>query len=387
LSPLTLSFCTLAFAFDLLRCYNCLHNNAQINTVHEGTIMNRHRIALLPGDGIGKEIMPEALAVLNAAAEKGGFELTVDQFPWGCEHFLETGEIMPENGVDILSNYDAIYFVAAGHPDVTDYLSAWEFIFIMRKQFAQYINLRPIKAYDGVPTLLANQDHEIDMIIVRENSEGEYAGPGGTVHGGHSNELSIQTNVFTREGVERAMRYGFELARKRRGRVTNVTKSNALLHGMVFWDKIAAEVSQDYPDVEYETLYVDAATMKFLINPGWFDVIVTTNMFGDILSDLGGAMIGSIGLAPSSNVNPERKYPSMFEPVHGSAPDIAGLGYANPVATILAGAMMLEHLGEIGAAERVRVAVEATLASGVKTRDLGGEVGTRDMAARIVENL
>ena len=349
--------------------------------------MKTHSIAVLPGDGVGKEIMPQALRVLQAAADAEGFGLELVRFPWGCEHYLETGEIMPADGVEILSQFDAIYFVAAGHPQVTDYLSAWEFIFIMRQQFAQYINVRPIRSFPGVPTLLADQSHEVDMVIIRENSEGEYAGPGGVVHGNHPNELAIQTNVFTRTGIERAARYGFELARTRRGRVTNVTKSNALLHGMVFWDKVMAEVSREYPEIEYELLYVDAATMKFLTNPGWFDVIVTTNMFGDILSDLGGAMVGSIGLAPSSNLNPEQAYPSMFEPVHGSAPDIAGRGWANPVATILAGAMLLEHLVETDAAGRIRQATAATLAAGVKTRDLGGEAGTVEMADHVVANM
>ena len=347
-----------------------------------------YEIAVLPGDGIGREIMPNAVRVLQAAAAADrGFHLETATFPWGCEYCLETGVIMPDDGIDILRNFDAIYFVAAGHPEVVDYRSAWEFIFVMRKHFKQYVNLRPIKAWNGVPTLLADQSHEIDFIIVRENSEGEYAGPGGVVHEGHSNELAIQTNVFTRTGVERIARYSFELARKRRKRVTNVTKSNAILHGLVFWDKIVGEVAAEYPDVDYETLYVDAATMKFLWNPGWFDVIVTTNQYGDILSDLGGAMVGSIGLTPSSNMNPEGDFPSMFEPVHGSAPDIAGQEIANPVATILAGAMLLDHLGETAAAQRIEAAVAKTIESGPRTRDLGGTASTSDIADAIIANL
>ena len=301
---------------------------------------------MLPGDGIGKEIMPQALRVLNAAAEASGeFRIETETFPWGAEHFLETGVIMPPNALEILQPFDAIYFVAGGHPDVTDYRSSWEFVFIIRKGFKQYVNVRPVKSYTGVDTFLTYKGN-IDFVIVRENSEGEYAGPGGSVHVGFDNELALQTSVFTREGVERIARYSFELARRRRNRVTNITKSNALLHGLVFWDKIVDEVSLDYPDVEYNMLLVDAATMKFVQDPGFFDVIVTTNMYGDILSDLGGAMVGSVGLSASGNINPEGDFPSMYEPVHGTAPDIAGQGIANPIGTILSGALMLTDLGE-----------------------------------------
>lgn len=350
--------------------------------------MNEYKIAVLPGDGIGKEIMPEAVKVLETVSQATEeFGLQIEQYPWGVEYYMETGEMMPKDGVDILSKFDAIYFVAAGNPQVTDYLSAWEFIFIMRKQFQQYINLRPIKSYPDVPTLLADPGGEIDFVIVRENSEGEYAGPGGVVHVDQTNEVAIQTNVFTRHGIERVARYSFELARTRRKRVTNVTKSNAMLHGMVFWDKIVDEIATEYPDVEYEHLYVDAATMKFLQNPTWFDVIVTTNLFGDILSDLGGAMVGSIGLTPSANINPERNFPSMFEPVHGSAPDIAGKGIANPTATILAGAMLLEHLGEQAGAELLTNATQQTLAAGVKSGDLGGTAGTKEIGAAIAKKV
>ena len=346
--------------------------------------MKTYKIASLPGDGVGKEIMPVAREVLTAVSAKEGFQLDFTPYPWGCEYYLETGVVMPKDGIDILRPYDAIYFVAAGHPDVTDYLSAWEFIFIMRKDFKQYANLRPIKSWDGVPTLLADQSKKIDFIIVRENSEGEYAGPGGVVHPDFENSVAVQTSIFTRHGIERIARYAFELARTRRKRVTNVTKSNAMLHSLVFWDRIVEEVREEYPDVEYERLYVDAATMKFMQKPEWFDVIVTTNLFGDILSDQGGAMIGSIGLTPSANMNPESDFPSMFEPVHGSAPDIAGQGIVNPIATILAGAMMLRHLGEEDAASRVETAVSHTLASGIKTRDLGGSATTTDMGKAII---
>jgi tartrate dehydrogenase/decarboxylase/D-malate dehydrogenase len=350
--------------------------------------MTTYKIAVLPGDGIGKEIVPVGLEVLQAVANATGtFELITEQFPWGCEHYLETGEIMPEDGINLLRQFDAIYFGAAGHPQVTDFLSAWKFIFIMRKNFKQYINMRPVKTWPGVPTLLAKDHGEIDFVIVRENSEGEYAGPGGVVHAGFSNEVAIQTNVFTRHGVERVARYAFELARQRRGRVTNVTKSNAMLHGMVFWDRVVEEVRQDYPDVEYEFLYVDAATMKFIQNPTWFDVVLSTNLYGDILSDLGGAMTGSIGLSPSSNLNPEKEFPSMFEPVHGSAPDIAGKGIANPIATIMAGAMMLEYLGESSGADLIQQAVIQTLQDGIKSPDLGGTASTTQIGEAVVTRI
>ena len=350
--------------------------------------MKTHKIAVLPGDGIGKEIMPQAVKVLDAAAAVDGtFKLAYSEYPWGCEHYLAHGEIMPENSIELLRPHDAIYLVAAGHPDVTDYLSAWEFIFVMRKDFVQYVNLRPIRSWPGVPTLLAGQTEPVDFVIVRENSEGEYAGPGGVVHPTGDNSVAVQTNIFTRHGVERIAHYAFQLARRRRGRVTNVTKSNALLHSLVFWDRIVGEVSRQYPDVEYELLYVDAATMKIIQHPEWFDVMVTTNLFGDILSDLGGAMIGSIGLSPSSNMNPEGDFPSMFEPVHGSAPDIAGRGIANPIATILAGAMMLEHIGEPDAAGRVEAAVAAVLTRGVHSQDLGGTASTAEMGAAVVAEI
>jgi tartrate dehydrogenase/decarboxylase / D-malate dehydrogenase len=346
--------------------------------------MKTYQIAALPGDGIGKEIMPEALKVLQAAA--GEFQLEVETFPWGAEHYLETGVIMPENALSILRHFDSIYFVAGGHPQVTDYRSSWEFVFIIRKGFRQYVNVRPVKSYPGVPTYLTYSG-DIDFVIVRENSEGEYAGPGGVVHAGFHNELAIQNSIFTREGVERVARYAFELARKRRGRVTNITKSNALLHGLVFWDKIVGQVSHDYPEVEYNSLLVDAATMKFVQNPGFFDVIVTTNMYGDILSDLGGAMVGGVGLSPSGNINPAREFPSMYEPVHGTAPDIAGKGIANPIGTILSGALMLNDLGQPAAAERIQQAVAAVLAGGTRTVDLGGTARTSEMAKAICDVL
>ena len=346
--------------------------------------MKRYRVAAVPGDGVGKEIMPLALNILQAVAEHvGTFELEIEVFPWGCEHYLETGEVMPPDGIQILGQFDAIYFVAAGHPAVTDYLSAWELIFPMRQRFQQYINVRPVRSWRGVNSYLAHNDKPVDFVIVRENSEGEYAGPGGDVHLGQTNEVALQISVFTRTGVERVARFAFDLARTRRKHVVNITKSNALRHGLVFWDRVIGEVAQEYPDVTYQSLYVDAAAMRFVQSPESFDVLVTTNMFGDILSDLGGGMMGSIGLCPSANLNPEKLFPSMFEPIHGSAPDIAGKGLANPVGTILSGAMMLEHLGEPQAAALITTAVERVLAAGIHTGDLGGTATTQDICAAV----
>jgi len=343
--------------------------------------MKEYKIAAIPGDGIGKEVLPEGIKVLQAAAEKtGAFRLAVDEYPWGCGHYLEAGVVMPEDGIDILSNYDAVYFGASGHPQVPDYLSAWRLIFVIRHAFDQYINLRPIKLFPGVTTPLANvAPEDIDFVIVRENTEGEFAGPGGQVHAGHPHAVAVQTSVFTRQGVEQVARYAFELAQERRGHVTNITKSNAVQHSLVFWDQVIKEVSQDYPDVGYELLYVDAAVMKFIQEPRRFDVIVTTNLFGDILSDLGAAMMGSIGIAASGNINPDTSRPSMFEPFHGSAPDIAGQGVANPAGAIWAGAMMLDHLGERDAAQLILGAMAQVLETGPRTPDLGGSATTVQM--------
>ena len=343
-------------------------------------------IAILPGDGIGPEIMPQALAVLQAAARQAGLTLRCESYSWGAEHFLRHGEFMPADGLATLRDFDAILFSAAGHPAVSDERSSWEFVFQIRKQFCQYANLRPVRSFRGVPTPLRG-DPAFDMLIVRENSEGEYAGPGGVLHRGRENGVAIQTTVLTQAGVERIARYAFELARGRGRRLTNVTKSNAILHSMRFWDAIVSEVARDYPDVALDLLLVDAATMKFVQAPGAFDVIVTTNMYGDILSDLGGALAGSVGLSSSANLNPTGEFPSMFEPVHGSAPDIAGQGIANPGGLILSAALMLRELGQNEAAASIDAAVAAALAAGVHTRDLGGRASTAEMGAAVLNQL
>jgi tartrate dehydrogenase/decarboxylase/D-malate dehydrogenase len=349
--------------------------------------VKEYKIAAIPGDGIGKEVLPEGLKVLQAVVEKmDTFQLAVEQFPWGCEHYLETGTVMPEDGIQTLKNFDAIYFGASGHSQVPDYLSAWRLIFVIRHAFDQYVNLRPIKLFPGVATPLADvTPDEIDFVIVRENTEGEFAGPGGLVHAGYPHAVAVQTSVFTRQGVEQVARYSFELARERGGHVTNVTKSNAIQHSLVFWDQVINEVKEDYPDVAYETMYVDAAAMKFIQQPRRFDVIVTTNLFGDILSDLGAAMMGSIGIAASGNINPDTSQPSMFEPFHGSAPDIAGRGVANPTGAIWAGAMMLDHLGEKRAADLVLAAVAQVFQGNVKTPDLGGTASTTQIGDAVAE--
>ncbi|MEO1288565.1 MAG: isocitrate/isopropylmalate family dehydrogenase [Chloroflexota bacterium] len=349
--------------------------------------MNKYKIAALPGDGIGKEIMPLALDVMQTLQDvHGTYSITFEQYPWGCEHYLETGQVMPPDGIQILRQYDAIYFVAAGHPDVDDTLSGWEFIYQMRKQFKEYVCLRPIKSYEGVETRITNKA-PIDMVIIRENSEGEYTGMGGIAHKGFKNEVAVQTTVMTYEGIERVARYAFELARKRRSHVTSITKSNALQYSQTFWDRIVNQVAQDYPDVTFDWLYADAATMRFVQDPAFFDVIVTTNLFGDLLSDLGGAIVGSIGLMASGNINPEKEFPSMYEPVHGSAPDIVGKGIANPLATLLVGAMMLDDLGEVSAANLLRSAITKTIHSGVLTKDLGGDSNTSHVVAHVHETI
>jgi tartrate dehydrogenase/decarboxylase/D-malate dehydrogenase len=350
--------------------------------------MRQYRIAAVPGDGIGPEIVPEGMAVLDTAAEAAGFGLEWETFPWGADHYKETGRFMPEDGLEALRRFDAIYFGAVGLPDVDDRLPFREYTYVVRREFDQYVNYRPVRVLESVPSpVSAANEHEVDIAIVRENTEGEFVQIGGTFKPLWPEGAAIQTSLFTRRGCERVARYAFELAGRRRGKVTNVTKSNTLTDSLHFWDRICAEVADAYPDVEYERMYVDAAAAKFLLSPWDFDVVVTTNMIGDILSDLGGALMGSLGLGPSGNINPEGDYPSMFEPIHGSAPDIAGRGIANPVSAIWSGALMLEHLGESDAADAVVAAIEAALADGVKTADVGGTASTGEMAEAVRSRL
>ncbi|HHY46656.1 MAG TPA: tartrate dehydrogenase [Firmicutes bacterium] len=350
--------------------------------------MKRYHIAVIPGDGIGKEVVPEGLKALKAIAEcHGGLDFQFEEFPWGCEYYLKTGSMMPQDGLDILKNYDAILFGAVGSPGVPDYISLWGLLLPIRKTFDQYVNLRPIQLLPGVSGPLRDKGPEdIDFVVVRENTEGEYAGAGGRIHVGTSYEVALQTGVFTRHATERIIRYAFELARERgrRKRLTGITKSNAWNYGMVFWDEVFKEVGRDFPDVEARLMHVDAAAMMFVLHPEEFDVVVGSNLFADILTDLGAAIQGSLGLAPSANINPERKFPSLFEPTHGSAPDIAGKGIANPIGTLWSIKMMLDFLGEAEAADVLMNAIKQVLLEGkVRTPDLGGTSTTQEVGGAV----
>jgi len=342
----------------------------------------RHRIAVIPGDGIGKEVVPEGQRVLEAAARRFGFELAWTEFDWSCERFAKTGRMMPEDGLEQLAACDAIFLGAVGAPGVPDHVSLWGLLIPIRRTFRQYVNLRPVRLLRGVRSPLADRSPaEIDMVIVRENNEGEYSEIGGRLYKGTDDELVVQQAVFTKKGCDRVMRYAFELARKRpRRHVSSATKSNGIIHSMPYWDERFAAISREYPDVKTAQYHIDILTAHFVQHPDWFDVVVGSNLFGDILSDLGPAIAGSIGLAPGGNINPEKDHPSMFEPVHGSAPDIAGKGIANPVAQVWTGAMLLEHLGHGTAAQAVVRAIETLVAEGkTVTRDLGGKASTREV--------
>jgi tartrate dehydrogenase/decarboxylase / D-malate dehydrogenase len=345
-----------------------------------------HRIAVIAGDGVGIEVVEAGLGVLRAAAERHGFTLATDELPWGSAHYRETGAMMPADGIETLRGYDAIYVGAVGSPDVPDDVTLWGLLLPIRQVLDQYVNLRPVRLLPGVASPLRTA--KIDMLCVRENTEGEYSGVGGRAHRGLPHEVGIQTDVFTREGVERIARHAFELARKRRGKLTSVTKSNAGRHAFVFWDDVVADVAGDYPDVELERVLVDAAAAYFVTRPESFDVVVGSNLFMDVLTDLGAAIQGGMGLAASANVKPDGGVPGMFEPVHGSAPDIAGTGVANPVGAVWAGAMMLDDLGEAEAGAAVMRAIEDVLAAGeVRTPDIGGEAGTAELADALIASV
>jgi len=351
--------------------------------------MREISIAVIPGDGAGLEVMPEARKVLDLIADRYDVRFVYSEFEWGTNYYFEHGEMMPAGGIEQLRPLDAILLGAVGHPDVPDNITLNGLLLPIRRAFDQYACERPAKLYAGVTSPLANPG-AIDMVIVRENTEGEYAQAGGFVHQYHPAEVAVQTSVFTRHGVERIIRYAFELARRRnrKKRVTSITKSNAQGYSMVLWDRVFAEVTADYPSIETESLLVDAAAMNFVRRPASFDVVVGSNLFGDILSDLSAILTGSMGLAPSSNLNPSREFPSMFEPVHGSAPDIAGQGIVNPIAMILSAAMMLDFLNLSDAGRVVENAVSAVLAEG-KTlpRDLGGSASTSQVTSAILDKL
>jgi tartrate dehydrogenase/decarboxylase/D-malate dehydrogenase len=350
--------------------------------------MKTYRIAAIPGDGIGNEVIAAGIEVLEALVKASGFALSFEHFPWSSDHYLKRGHYIPEGGLDRLKSFDAIFFGAVGSPRVPDHVSLWGLRLPICQGFDQYANVRPSRVFPGTHGPLRCDAADIDWVIVRENTEGEYAGNGGRVHRGLPGEVATETSVFTRTGVERIQRFAFELARKRRRRhLTLVTKSNAQRHGMVMWDEIFFEVANDYPDVTHDRELVDAVTTRMVLKPKTLDVLVATNLHADILSDLAAALSGSLGIAPTANLNPERKFPSMFEPIHGSAFDIAGKGIANPVATFWTAAMMLEHLGETAAAARLMRAVEATTAAGTLTPDLGGNATTREVTAAVCASL
>src|SRR5262245_53605539 len=353
--------------------------------------MQTYRIAVIAGDGIGKEVIPVGIKVLDAAGAQFGFRLQWQPLPWGSDYYFQNGSMMPSDGLNQLAGFDSIYLGAVGHPDLQDNLTLNGLLLPIRRGFDQYACVRPSVLYPGAYCPLSGKKAgEIDLVVVRENTEGEYSQIGGNLYTGSPDEVAIQTSVFTRHGTERVIRFAFGLARKRNKKklLTSVTKSNAQGFSMAFWDRVFAEVSRDYPEIRTESLLVDAACMDLVRRPESFDVIVASNLFGDILTDLSAIITGSLGLAPSANLNPGKRFPSMFEPVHGSAPDIAGRGLANPLATILAGGMMLEHLGEAEAERKVEESVTKVLASGaVLTADLGGAAKTNEVGAATIAHL
>src|SRR6266404_351429 len=354
-----------------------------------GGAMKTYRIAAIAGDGIGTEVVPEGIRVLEAAADKFGFKLDWHFFDWSCLCYERTGMMMPADGIEQLSRFDGIFLGAVGQPGVPDHISLWGLLIPIRRSFHQYVNLRPVQLFAGIETPLKNwKPGDIDFCVVRENNEGEYSNIGGRLYEGTEDEIAVQQAVFTRRGVRRVLRYAFELARKRRQHLTSATKSNGIIHTMPFWDECFREMAREYPDVRIDQYHIDILTAHFVRHPDWFDVVVGSNLFGDILSDLGPAVVGSIGIAPGGNINPERDLPSMFEPVNGSAPDTAGRGVANPIGQIWSGAMMLDHLGEHAAADAIERAIERVLASGgPRTPDLGGNAGTEDLTRAILDAL
>ena len=351
--------------------------------------MKTFKIAVIPGDGIGKEVVPEGLRVLEAAGRRFDLKFSFQDFDWSCETYVKTGKMMPDDGLEQLRGFDAIFLGAVGYPGVPDHVSLWGLLIPIRRIFQQYVNLRPVRLLKGIETPLRNaQPGQIDFCVVRENNEGEYSDVGGRIFRDTDEEMAMQQTIFTRRGVDRILRFAFELARKRRSHVTSATKSNGIIYTMPFWDERFRAIAQEFPDVQTDQNHIDILTAHFVRHPDWFDVVVGSNLFGDILSDLGAAVAGSIGIAPSANLNPERKYPSMFEPVHGSAPDIAGKGIANPIGQIWSGAMMLRHFGEEQAAEAIERAIEETLAKPEsRTPDIGGNATTAAVGKAIAGKL
>lgn len=352
--------------------------------------MNTYKIAVIAGDGIGPEVIAEGIKVLETVAEAdGSFRFDFTYFPWGCEYYRETGRMMAEDGIEQLAKFDAIFLGAVGAPGVPDHISLWDLLLVIRKKFDQYINLRPVKLLKGAPCPLKDaKEEDIDMLFIRENTEGEYAGSGSWLFRDQPNEVVIQDGVFSRKGCERVIRYAYETAKAQGKTLTSISKANALNYSMVFWDQIFKEVGQDYPDVKTSSYLVDAASMFMVKDPKRFQVVVTSNLFGDILTDLGAAIAGGMGLAAGANLNPERKFPSMFEPIHGSAPDIAGQGKANPLATVWSASQMLEFFGHKAWADKLIGIIEEILVENtVVTPDLGGTASTSQVGDEVVRKL
>ena len=352
--------------------------------------MKKYSIAVIAGDGIGPEVIGEGVKTLKKVAElDGSFEFDFTFFPWGCEYYLREGKMMPDDGIETLSKFDAIFLGAVGYPGVPDHISLWDLLLVIRKKFDQYINLRPVKLLKGAPCPLKDVAREdVDMIFVRENSEGEYAGSGAWLYRDQPHEVVIQNGVFSRHGCERVIRYAFELAREKKKTLTSISKGNALNYSMVFWDQIFKEVAAEYPDVKTYSYLVDAASMFMVKDPARFEVVVTSNLFGDILTDLGAAIAGGMGLAAGANLNPDGTYPSMFEPIHGSAPDIAGKGIANPLATVWSASQLLDHLGYTAWGAKLIDSIERLLIENkTLTPDLGGSASTREVGDAIVRKI
>ena len=351
--------------------------------------MNPYRIAVIPGDGIGTEVMPQGIRVVDAAGKRFGFHIEWDFFDWSCRTYQAHGVMMPEDGIDRLRSHDAIYLGAVGFPGVPDHISLWGLLLPIRRQFEQYISLRPVRLLPGVEAPVKREVGEIDFLIVRENVEGEYSQIGGRIYEGTAAEMVVQESVFTRRGVDRVLDYAFQLAQRRPARhLTSATKSNGIFHSMPYWDERFKAMAARYPQVAVDQYHIDILAAHFVMHPDRFDVVVASNLFGDILSDLGPGVTGTIGIAPSANINPEKRFPSMFEPVHGSAPDIAGRGIANPIGQIWAGAMMLDHLGQTAAAAAIEEAIEAFLTSGAeRTPDMGGRAGTEQVGEAIIAHI
>ncbi len=348
--------------------------------------MRKLKLAVVPGDGIGPEIVPAALKVVNAVVENEGVQLEKTYFPWGAGNYLKTGEFMPPNGLDILKTFDAILFGSVGLPEVDDTLPAKEYTFKVRSGLQQYVNYRPVRTWPGFNGPLKDT-RLIDFVVVRENTEGEFVQIGSQFMPDSPNGMGMDTSIFTRHGIERVAHFAFQLARKRRKIVHHITKSNTLINSLTFWDRVINEVARQYTDVEHFQMYIDNCSANFVLRPEIFDVVLTTNLFGDILSDLGGALMGSLGLGGSGNINPEKEFPSMFEPIHGSAPDIAGKKIANPLGTIWSAVLMLEHLGETTAAKKIMVAMDKTCTDKILPVDLGGKSGTNEIADAIIQRL